>query len=248
MTASPRKRNIVLSILFFLPVAFVIVMMLLKNNYNALDLVNITYDKSGFIDKVFTVSELPDNDKNIKLKDHITVLSFLGKHPNEKSIAALNLKEIIYDRSKGFKKFQIVVLITEDAKAEAEALFQKIKTYEDMRFWHFVTVPEKDIKRVFNSLKTNLSLDENLSTNSVFLVDKDLAQRGRLDDRTEKEIEKNAEIYPLYDYDCIDVGVLKNKLAAEDIRLLFTEYRQKRKGQFENSSDTRRKQDLKNNE
>jgi len=248
MTASRKKRNIVLSILFFLPVAFVIVMMLFKNNYNPLDMVNITYDEEGFVDNIYTVEELPSNEKDIKLKNHITVLSFLGKHPKEKSIAALNLKEIIYDRSKGFKKFQIVVLITEDAKKEAEILFQKIKTYEDMRFWHFVTASENDIKRIFKSLKTNVSLDDNLSTDAVFLVDKDMAQRGRLDDRTEKEIEKNAEVYPLYEYDCIDVGVLKNKLAGEDIRILFTEYRQKRKGQFEHSSGSRRNQDLKINE
>ena len=247
MSASPKKRNIILSILFFLPLAFVIVMMLLKNNYNPLDIVNIEYNKSGNIDKVYAVNELPKNEQNITLKDHITVLAFLGKHPLEKSVAALNLKEIIYDRSKGFKKFQIVVLVTEDAKDEAEALFKKIKTYEDMRFWYFVSASENSIRHVFNSLKTNVILDENLSTNAVFLIDKDLAQRGRLDDRTEKEIEENKKVYSLFEYDCIDVGELKNKLAAEDIRILFTEYRQKRKGKFENS-DSRRKQDLKRNE
>ena len=222
-------------------------MMLLKNNYNALDVVNFTYNKVDKTIQNIPVQELPKNDKNIKLKNHITVLSFLGKHPLQNSVAALNLKEIIYDRSKGFKTFQVVVLVTNDAKEEAESLFKKIKTYEDMRFWHFVSISESEIISLFSSLKTNTTLDDNLSTNAVFLIDKDLAQRGRIDDRTEEEIENNKAIYSLYEYDCIDVGILKNKLAAEDIRILFTEYRQKRKGRFENTN-SRRNQELKNNE
>jgi len=39
------------------------------------------------------------------------------------------------------------------------------------------------------------------------------------------------------------VSELKNKLAAEDLRVLFTEYRQKRKGEF--NSTVRRAEDLK---
>jgi hypothetical protein len=76
----------------------------------------------------------------------------------------------------------------------------------------------------------------------VFIVDKDLNQRGRIDDRTDNEIEKNKPIYPLLGYDCIEVSEIKNKM-SDDLRILFTEYRQKRKGEF--NSDTRRANDLK---
>jgi hypothetical protein len=69
-----------------------------------------------------------------------------------------------------------------------------------------------------------------------------LAQRGRLDDRTEREMEKNAPIVPLYSYDCIEVAEIKNKM-NDDIRILFTEYRQKRKGDFDSS--TRRGNNIK---
>ena len=232
MELSSSKRNLVLGILFFLPVAFILVMLLSKDNYNPLDIV-----KEGVV-------ELPANEENIQLKDHITVLSFLGKKPMENSTAAFNLKELVYDRSKGFKTFQVVMLLPHEARSEAEKLLKEIKSYEDLRFWHLVYVNESDIKRIFNSLETEKDLDSNLSTSMVFIVDRDLNQRGRIDDRTENEIEDNKPIYSLYSYDCVEVAELKNKMAAEDMRVLFKEYRDKRKGDFDDSNQ-RRSKDLK---
>ncbi len=232
MELSVRKRNIVLSILFFLPVVFILVMLLSKDNYNPLDIV-----KEGVV-------ELPSNSENIQLKDHITILSFLGKKPLENSTAAFNLKELVYDRSKGFKTFQVVMLLPDNAKSEAETLLKEIKSYEDLRFWHLVYISESDIKKVFNNLKSEEELDENLSTSVVYIIDKDLNQRGRIDDRTDEEIESNKPVYSLYSYDCVEVAELKNKMAAEDMRVLFKEYRDKRKGEFDDSNQ-RRSKDLK---
>ncbi|WP_299122204.1 hypothetical protein [uncultured Winogradskyella sp.] len=232
MVVSNRKRNVILSILFFLPVAFIITMLLSKDNYNPLDVV-----KKNIV-------ELPENKDSIQLKDHITILSFLGKKPSQNSIAALNLKELIYDTNKGFKTFQVVVLLPYEAKVEAQKLLQEIRSYEDLRFWHMVYTDDATVKRVFNSLKSDAKLDKNLACNSVYIIDKDMNQRGRLDDRTKKEIEDKNTVYGLYDYDCIKVAELKNKMAAEDMRVLFKEYRDKRKGDFEDSNK-RRVKDLK---
>lgn len=232
MELSSGKRNIVLGILFFLPVAFILVMLLSKDNYNPLDIV-----KEG-------IKELPANENEIQLKDHITILSFLGKKPMDNSTAAFNLKELVYDRSKGFKTFQVVMLLPHEAKSEAETLLKEIKTYEDLKFWHLVYTNESNIKSIFNSLKSEQALDNNLSSSMVFIVDRDLNQRGRLDDRTDKEIESNAPVYSLYSYDCVEVAELKNKMAAEDMRVLFKEYRDKRKGEFDDSNQ-RRNKDLK---
>ncbi|NRB84710.1 MAG: hypothetical protein HRU49_13230, partial [Winogradskyella sp.] len=110
MEVSKTKRYIILSVLFFLPVAFILVMLLSKDNYSPLDVVKDN------------VLELPFNKDSIQLKDHLTVLSFLGKHPKEHATAALNLKELIYDRNKGFKTFQVVVILPFSAKEEAEDL------------------------------------------------------------------------------------------------------------------------------
>ncbi len=232
MEISNRKRNFVLSILFFLPVAFVIIMLLSKDNYNTLDIVKTE------------VQELPNNEANITLDGHITVLSFLGRNPYDNATSALNLKELVYDRCKGFKTFQVIALVPFEAKSEAEKLLKEIKSYEDLRFWHFVYAEDFDILSVFSSLKSDTNLDGNLATTKVFIVDRDKNQRGRLDDRTDKEIEKQHLVYGLYNYNCVEVAELKNKMSAEDMRILFTEYRQKRKGKFDNSNN-RRAKDLK---
>ena len=226
------KRNLILGILFFLPVMFVLILSLSKENYNTLDIV-----KEGVV-------ELPVNEDNIVLEDHITVLAFFGNKPLDKVIAGSNLKELVYDKFKGFKKFQIVVLVTEDAKEEAEKLYREIATYEDLRFWHFVTANEYEILSTFKGLKSNEELDKNLSSDHVYIIDTDLNQRGRLDDRSDNEKAKKKEIYGLNSYDCIEVAVIKNKMSAEDLRVLFTEYRQKRKGNFDSTS--RRANDLNN--
>jgi len=227
------KRNFILGILFLLPVMFVLVLSLSKDNYNALDIV-----KEGVV-------EIPVNESNLTLKGHITVLAFFGKKPMDKIISASNLKELVYDKFKGFKKFQIIVLVHESAKEEAETLFKEIATYEDLRFWQFVYASEDDILNTFQGLRSEIPLDADLASDHVFIVDTDLNQRGRLDDRTDNGIEKDRPIYGLYSYDCIEVAEIKNKMSSEDLRVLFTEYRQKRKGNFDSSS--RRANDLKGN-
>lgn len=228
------KRNVVLSILFFLPVAFLLMLYPSKNNYEPLDIVN---------SNVVEVASLETTGDEVQLKDHITILGFLGLEPDKNQLAMLNLKEVIYDKFLGFKKFQVIILVPKGLENEVAELEQELITIEPLKYWHFVYANEDDISRVFKSLKAHTTLNENLALTEVFVIDSERNQRGRLDDRTKKEIEKNLEEYPLYHYDCIQVSELKNKLAKEDMRVLFTEYREKRKGKFD--STTRRANDIK---
>jgi hypothetical protein len=230
------KRYTVLGILFFLPVIFLLMLFPAKHHYNALDIVN-----ENVLELDNTISE---DYQKIILKDHITVLGFLGTNPMENAISASNLKELIYDKFKGFKKFQVVMVLPYGTEDQIQLLKREIKSYEDLKYWHFVYGEDDAIRNVFNSLKFKTELDSNLSTNEVFIIDKDLNQRGRLDDRTDSELEKNKPAYSLYSYNCIEVAEIKNKLAADDLRVLFQEYREKRKGNFD--SATRRANDLKN--
>ncbi|GAA4894520.1 hypothetical protein GCM10023311_19010 [Flaviramulus aquimarinus] len=229
------SRYVVLGILFFLPVTFLLFLYPATHNYTPLDIVN---------ESVLDLDKFTSNtEEKIVLKDHITVVGFLGNNPMNNSIAASNLKELVYDNFIGFKKFQIVVLMPKGTEEAVEELKSEIGSYEGLRFWHFVFGEPSDIKQVFFSLKTKTPLNKNFSSNDVYLVDKDLNQRGRLDDRTDNELEKSKPVYGLYAYDCIEVAEIKNKM-SDDLRILFTEYRQKRKGEF--NSDTRRANDLNN--
>ena len=233
MKNNNTKRNIVLGILFFLPVLFLLMLYPSTHNYDPLEIVGEEVSEIQFFSST--------SQEEIKLKDHITVLGFLGNDPIKNNIAASNLKELIYDKFKGFKKFQIVIILPKGAEDGAEALHKEINNYEDMRFWHYVFGEPNDIRNVYKSLMTEEPLNLDLATDHIFIVDKDLKQRGRLDDRNKTEIEKEEVVYPLYSYDCIEVSEIKNKL-SDDLRILFTEYRQKRKGTFDSS--TRRAEDL----
>jgi len=221
------SRYVVLGVLFFLPVTFLLFLYPATHNYAPLDIVN---ESVMDLDKFSSNSEA-----QVLLKDHITVLGFLGRTPMAKSTSALNLKELVYDKFKGFKKFQVVIVLPKGTEDLAKALKSEISAYEDLRFWHFVFGEEQDIKRLFFSLKARGRLTANLDSHNVYVIDKDLNQRGRLDDRTDKELEKKKPVYGLDAYNCIEVSEIKNKM-SDDLRILFTEYRQKRKGEFDPSS------------
>ena len=237
MNFESLKKKLILGILFFLPVAFLLMLYPSTNNYNALEIVK---------ENVIDVSNFSFDDESTTLEENLTVLGFLGNNPNENGLVALNLKEIVYDKFKGFKKFQVLILVPEGSQENVKLLEKELYQYEQLKYWHFAYGKTDDILKVYNSLLSEDALDSNLATEQVFIIDKERSQRGRLDDRDDKEKEKNAPIYPLYSYSCIEIAELKNKMASEDMRVLFTEYRQKRKGDF--NTDSRRKQDLEGNE
>ncbi|MCF7559248.1 hypothetical protein L3X39_01255 [Sabulilitoribacter multivorans] len=228
------SRYVVLGVLFFLPVIFLLFLYPATHNYTPLDIINENISEIEKFDS--------SSSEKIVLKDHITVLGFLGYNPLEKIITASNLKELVYDKFKGFKSFQIVILMPKGTEDAVEKLKTEISSYEDLRFWHFIFGEPDDLEQIYLSLKSKSKLGNDLSSDQVFVIDKDLNQRGRIDDRTDNEIEKNKPIYGLEAYDCIEVAEIKNKM-SDDLRVLFTEYRQKRKGEF--NSDTRRADDLK---
>lgn len=233
MNHTKTKRYIVLGILFLLPVTFLLFLYPATHNYTPLDIVN---------DNVMDLQQFSsDTGEDILLKNHITVLGFLGAKPMDNYLAASNLKELVYDKFKGFKKFQIVMVVPKGTEAETEELKKEISSYEDTRFWHFVYGEPQDVQAVFNSLKSNTPLDSDMATKAVFIIDKDLNQRGRIDDRKDNEKARDKPVYGLNSYDCISVDDIQNKM-SEDMRILFTEYRQKRKGDF--NSEIRRANDI----
>lgn len=227
------KRNLTLGVLFFLPVVFLLFLYPSTHNYTPLEIV-----KSNVADiETFEAFE----DEPILLKERITVLIFLGKQPMDYNIAALNLKELVYDKFKGFKNFQVISVAHRGSQNQIEKLKDEISSYEELKHWHFVYGIEDDILKFHKSLKYKIELDSNLSSPMVYIIDKDLNQRGRIDAREKNEIAKNMPEYSLVDYNCLEVAEIKNKM-SEDMRILFTEYRQKRKGNFD--STIRRAEDL----
>lgn len=236
MQVSRFKRNIVLGILFFLPVTFLLFLYPAKHNYAPLEIVNDRPCQDLLGIKSTDASE-------VKLENHISVVLFLGDSPMNYITASSNLKELVYDKFKGFKTFQVIAITSLEADKELDELKSELTQYEALKYWHFLKGNEFAITNFFNSLNSEYALNKDLGSNQVFVLDKELMQRGRLDDRSKPERAKGMPSYPLYSYDCVEVADIKNKM-SEDMRILFTEYRQKRKGTFD--SNSRRVSDLKN--
>ena len=116
---------------------------------------------------------------------------------------------------------------------------------DELKYWFFATASDEKIKEIYNSLRSVNKLDSSSYTSQVFIVDKQRNQRGRIDDRNDKEIEKNTNLVGLYSYNSVIVSEIKKKM-NDDIRILFTEYRQKRKGNF--NSNIRRISNLDGND
>ena len=226
-----------LIVLFFLPVVFLLFLYPSKHNYTTLDILKKNLPElTNFVDK---------NGEDLRLENHLTVLGFLGETPLDHAILALNLKELVYDKFRGFKRFQIIILVPESAKAQVAVLEKELNQYEFLNYWTFGFGTKEDVLSAYQELKISSVLDASLKTSDVFIIDKERNQRGRLDDRDKNEIKRNSAVYGLSSYDCLEVSVLKNKM-SEDVRILFTEYRQKRKGNF--NSTSRRADDLKGDE
>lgn len=231
------RKWVVLGILFLLPVIFLLFLYPSTNNYNTLDIVqeNIhELDSLNFVDKNATT-----------LDSNITILNFLGDDPENKLTSVLNLKELVYDKFKGFKKFQIVTISSKKSEIALKKVKKKIIQSDELKYWFFANTDLKNYTKIFESLRSKNDLDSFNYTSQVFIIDKLKNQRGRIDDRDDAQIENDSKIIGLYSYNSVLVSEIKKKM-NDDIRILFTEYRQKRKGNF--NSNIRRLDNLDINE
>ncbi len=197
------KKTSILIILFVFPLVAYLFFASGINNFGVLP----TLDDQ--------VSELPSNDGGIVLKDHISILSFLGSDLQYKKANAFNLNQKIYKRFYEFKDFQFVVLVTESAREAVDKIVSELETLGDTTKWKFVFLEASQIQDVYNTLATVELLDTNSATNHVFIIDKDLRQRGR---------EKDDEKHPYPSYDATSVATLTN-IMIDDVKILLAEYR-----------------------
>ena len=231
------RKWIILGILFLLPVIFLLFLYPSTHNYNTLDIVNEDIKETDFLNFI-------DNRKT-NFEGNITILNFLGDMPVENITGTLNLKELVYDKFKGFKKFQIISIASLNSEKSLENVKKELLKSDELKYWFFATSTDEEINKIYSSLRSQKELDSSNYTSQVFIIDKQRNQRGRIDDRDDDQIEKNIDLFGLYSYNSIIVSEIKKKM-NDDIRILFTEYRQKRKGNF--NSNIRRISNLDGND
>lgn len=197
------KKTIVLVVLFVFPIVAYLFFASGVTNFGKLPILS---------KDVMDVSSL---DAKVTLSGNITILGFLGNDLTSKKGNVFNLNQKIYKRFNEFTDFQFVMLVSGNVADEVRTLTMELGSLGNADKWHFVYADEQSIKEVFNSLRTNLSLEEDVSTPYVFIIDKDRNLRGRTDDEDEGI---------KYGFETSKVAELNNKM-EDDVKIILAEYR-----------------------
>jgi len=206
-TIEKIKKFTVLGILFLLPITAYLFFASGVNNFVKLPVLT---------KNVLELNQFKTEDGKTKaLQNHITVLCFFGKNVEASHANAFNLAHEIYKKNYQFKDFQFVILMPEGTQEEADFLKSRLAEIENPENWNFVYGSSEAINNVFNSLQTNYTLHDDLSSPYVFIVDKDRNLRGR-DEDEDKGI--------LYGFDARVYAEINNKM-SDDIRVILAEYR-----------------------
>jgi len=206
-TADKIKKFIVLGVLFLLPITAYLFFASGVNNFVKLPVIT---------NNISELNQFKTEEGTTKvLKDHITVLCFFGKDVEASHANAFNLAHEIYKKNYQFKDFQFIILMPEGAQEDVKFLKSRLAEIENPENWNFVYGSSEAIKDIFNSLKTNYTLNDDLSSPYVFIVDKDRNLRGRDDNEGEGV---------LYGFDARVYAEINNKM-SDDIRVILAEYR-----------------------
>ena len=197
-----KKKYIVLTILFVLPLVAYLFFASGVNNFAKLPVLK---------ENIFSISDYSKVDFNQK----ISILFFLGSNIQDRQGDALNMNQKIYKRFYDFEDFQFVVICPLKSEQLADDLKNKLEmgTNTDMRKWNFVFLDPNIIEEVFNSLNTNTNLDQYSGSPYVYIVDKKRSLRGRNDDDGIK-----------FGYDSRSVADINNFM-VDDVKVILAEYR-----------------------
>lgn len=198
------KKYIVLIVLFVLPLVAYLFFSSGINSFGKLPILNEN------------LSELKSFETDdITFKDKITILTFFGKDFDVKKVHAFNMKEKIYDRYHNFDNFQVVTITELGSERNIETFKTEINKTSDASEWLFLELEDNEIQKVFDSLKSDLNLDANLSSNYAFIIDKKMNLRGRSDDEDEGT---------KYAYDLSNIKEVSDKM-NDDVKIILAEYR-----------------------
>lgn len=199
------KKNIVLFVLFVLPIVAYLFFASGVNSFTTLPV--ITPKVADFGDWKSL------NGKKVSLDKKITVLGFSGSNILENRGNYFNLNEKIYKRYNGFEDLQFVILCPIGTEKEAQKIVDALSPFTDVKNWNFVFASNEEIQRFYDQLHLKEKLNQNLGTSNVYIIDKDRSLRGRKDKEEYKE-----------GYDTFHPSELSNEM-LDDFKIILYEYR-----------------------
>ena len=199
------KKNIVLFVLFVLPIVAYLFFASGINSFSKLPVVTARIPDLGHWQSL--------RGEKISLDQKITVLSFGGKDILKNRGNYFNLNEKVYQRYHEFKDLQFVVVCPVGTEADVRKILDALDEFTDVAQWKFIFAPPEDIAGYFKQLKLKGKLNADFGTPNVYIIDKERNLRGRKDPKEYKE-----------GYDTFHPSELSNEM-LDDFKIILYEYR-----------------------
>jgi hypothetical protein len=199
------KKNIVLFVLFILPIVAYLFFASGVNGYTKLPIITPKTADFGNWKSL--------NGSKVSLNGKVTVLGFSGTNLLQNRGNFFNLNQKIYQRYHEFKDLQFVIICPIGTEGEAKKVVEAFAVFTDVSQWQFVFAPKDEIASYYAQLKLVGQLDKNFGTSLVYILDKERNLRGRKKNKEYKE-----------GYDTFHPADLSNEM-LDDFKVILYEYR-----------------------
>jgi hypothetical protein len=199
------KKNIVLFVLFILPIVAYLFFASGVNSFTKLPTVTPKIDDIGAWNSL--------NGDKVSLNNKITILSFSGTNLLKNRGNYFNLNQKIYQQYHSFKDLQFVVICPIGTEKDAKYIVDQFSKFTDVSQWQFVFTSTDEIQKYYNQLKLKNKLNPDFGTSNVFIVDKNRNLRGRKKKDEYKE-----------GYNTFSPSDLSNQM-LDDFKIILYEYR-----------------------
>ncbi|MEM0574969.1 hypothetical protein [Flavobacterium polysaccharolyticum] len=199
------KKNIVLFVLFILPIVAYLFFASGVNSFTKLPTITSKVTDFGNWKSL--------RGDEVRLDGKITVLGFSGTNLLANRGNLFNLNQKIYQRYHTFKDLQFVMLCPLGTEKDAQAVLEALKAFTDVKQWNFVFAAPEEIANFYKKMQLKSQLDSNYGTPNVFIFDKERNLRGRKDKEEYKE-----------GYNTFHPAELSNEM-LDDFKILLYEYK-----------------------
>lgn len=199
------KKNIVLFVLFVLPIVAYLFFASGVNGFTTLPVITPKVADLGKWESL--------RGEKVSLDNKITILGFSGTEILKNRGNYFNLNEKIYQRYHTFEDLQFVVICPLGTEEDTRKVVDALAAFTDVSQWHFVFASADEINTYYNQLHLVGKLDEHLGTPNVFIVDKGRNLRGRKEKKDYKE-----------GYNTFHPSELSNEM-LDDFKIILYEYR-----------------------
>lgn len=199
------KKNIVLFVLFILPIVAYLFFASGVNSFTKLPVITPKIPDFGNWESL--------RGEKVSLDNKITILGFAGTQILKNRGNLFNLNEKIYQRYHAFKDLQFVMLCPLGTEKDVDNIMDAFDDFTDVSQWHFVFATPAEIQAYYKQLNLVEKLDANSGTSNVYIVDKERNLRGRKEEKEYKE-----------GYNTFHPSELSNEM-LDDFKIILYEYR-----------------------